>query len=205
MEFKEFIEKLNNDNKRTFEKYSKIRGVQQYRIIFETLNEVDSNVKFSDVNSFIILDKAIKDVLFKYLGTLEEYIRNDILLRFKGLPKCVIKNNPVDEITNFYKMFALNFGDLVSFVKEYVSHNYDTDKLDTIVTLRNRVMHHSPLLFDFNFESTVEETLKGIDALVDMLPTDYKDRCLNNLKVLNKKTKDNIASTYYKFLLYKED
>lgn len=221
MEFKEFIEKLNNDNKRTFEKYSKIRGVQQYRIIFETLNEVDSNVKFSDVNSFIILDKAIKDVLFKYLGTLEEYIRNDILLRFdfdpdvelkkteyhyfKGLPKCVIKNNPVDEITNFYKMFALNFGDLVSFVKEYDSHNYDTDKLDTIITLRNRVMHHSPLLFDFNFESTVKKTLKGIDALVDMLPTDYKDGCLNNLKVLNKKTKDNIASAYYKFLLYKED
>ena len=66
-------------------------------------------------------------------------------------------------------------------------------------------MHHSPLLFDFNFESTVEETLKGIDALVDMLPTDYKDGCLNNLKVLNKKTKDNIASAYYKFLLYKED
>ena len=30
MEFKEFIEKLNNDNKRTFEKYSKIRGVQQF-------------------------------------------------------------------------------------------------------------------------------------------------------------------------------
>lgn len=60
MEFKEFIEKLNNDNKRTFEKYSKIRGVQQYRIIFETLNEVDSNVKFSDVNSFIILDIVTK-------------------------------------------------------------------------------------------------------------------------------------------------
>ena len=167
MGFKEFIEKLNNDDKSTFEKYSKIRGVQQYRIIFEALSKVDSNVIFADVNSFVILDKAIKDVLFKYLGTLEEYIRNDILLRFdfdpeaelkkpeyhyfKGLPKCIRKTNPTDEITDFYKKFALNFGDLVSFIKDYDSQTYDTSKLDLTINLRNSVMHHSPLLFDYNF------------------------------------------------------
>lgn len=221
MEFKEFIEKINSDDKRTFEKYSKIRGVQQYKIIFEALNKVDSNVKFADVNSFVILDKAIKDVLFKYLGTLEEFIRNDILLRFdfdpeaqikkpeyhyfKGLPKCIRKSNPADEITDFYKRFSLNFGDLVSFIKNYDSQTYDTSKLDIIISLRNSVMHHSPLLFDYNFESTVDETLKGTNALVEMLPSDYKDGCIKNLKVPNKKTQDNIASAYYKFLLYKED
>lgn len=212
MKFKDFIEKLNNDDKSTFEKYSKVRGVQQYRIIFEALNKVDSNVKFADVNTFVILDKAIKDVLFKYLGTLEEYIRNDILLRFdfdpeaklkkpeyhyfKGLPKCIRKTNPADEITGFYKKFALNFGDLVSFIKAYDSQTYDTSKLDIIINLRNSVMHHSPLLFDYNFESAVDETLKGINALVEMLPSDYKDGCIKNLKVPNQKTKENIASGY---------
>lgn len=35
MEFKDFIGKLNSDDKSAFEKYSKIRGVQRYRIIFE--------------------------------------------------------------------------------------------------------------------------------------------------------------------------
>lgn len=74
-----------------------------------------------------------------------------------------------------------------------------------IINLRNSVMHHSPLLFDCNFESTVDETLKGINALVEMLPSDYKDGCIKNLKVPNKKTQDNIASAYYEFLLYKED
>lgn len=221
MEFKEFIEKLNSDDKSAFEKYSKIRGVQQYRIIFEALSKVDSNVNFADVNSFVILDKAIKDVLFKYLGTLEEYIRNDILLRFdfdpeaelkkpeyhyfKGLPKCIRKINPTDEITEFYKKFVLNFGDLVSFIKDYDSQTYDTSKLDIIINLRNSVMHHSPLLFDYNFESTVDETLKGINALVEMLPSEYKEGCIKNLKVPNKMTKENIESSYYKFLLYKED
>ena len=221
MTFKEFIDNLSIDEKKIFEKYSKIRGVQQYRMIFEALNKVDSNVKFSDVNSFIILDKAIKDVLFKYLGALEEFIRNDILLRFdfdpevelkkteyhyfKRFPKCIKKNNPADEITDFYKMFALNFGDLVSFIKEYDSQTYDIDKLDKIVVLRNSVMHHSPLLFDYSFNSTVDITLKGIGALVEMLPYDYKEGFIRNIKMLNQKTKDNISSVYYKFLLYKED
>ena len=35
MKFKDFIEKLNSDDKSTFEKYSKIRGIQRYRITFE--------------------------------------------------------------------------------------------------------------------------------------------------------------------------
>ena len=39
MEFKESIGKTYSDDKSTFEKYSKIRGVQRYRIIFEILNK----------------------------------------------------------------------------------------------------------------------------------------------------------------------
>lgn len=221
MDFKEFIKKLNNDERNIFEKYSKVRGVQQFRVIFETLNKVDSNVSFVDVNSFVIFDKAIKDVLFKYLGTLEEYIRNDIVLRFdfdpeaelkkdeyhyfNGLPKCIRKSNQAGEITNFYKMFALNFGDLISFIKEYDSNNYNTNQLDIILALRNRVMHHSPLLFNFNFESTTNVTLKGIAALIDMLPPDYKEGCRNTLMISNDMTKSNISESYYKFLLFKKE
>ena len=41
------------------------KEIKEFRIIFEALSKVDSNVKFADVNSFVILDKAIKDVLFK--------------------------------------------------------------------------------------------------------------------------------------------
>ena len=121
------------------------------------------------------------------------------------VPAIISPDKEVHGITEFYKKFALNFGDLVSFIKDYDSQTYDTSKLDLIINLRNSVMHHSPLLFDYNFESTVDEALKGINALVEMLPSDYKDGCITNLKVPNKKTQDNIASAYYKFLLYQED
>ena len=221
MSFKNFIEELNPKDRKNYEKYSKIRGTQQYRIIFETLKKADSNVTFKDVNSFVIFDKAIKDVLFKYLGVVEEYIKNQILLNFDfapevviknkeyhyfdRLPKCIRKSNPSDEITNFYKFFALNFGDLVSFLKEYGVKGYDIDKLKLIISLRNKVMHHSPLLFSFDFKSTANEAKQEITSLIDTLPNEYKEGCNKELRLSNNKTKDNISKSYFEFLLFQEE
>lgn len=227
MGFKEFISLLSIEGKKNYDDYSKIRGAQQYRIIYETLVKIDSNVTWEDVNSFVIFDKAIKDILFKYLGTLEELIRNDLIIRydfapdseykdkeyhyFKSLPKCIMKNQQCDEITDFYKYFALNFGDMVNFIKEYEKNNdvYDEQKLDVIVDLRNRVMHHSPLLFNYCFESTSKKTIDKINVLIDLLPERYKTGekvgIVNNLKYINNKTKEKISKEYYCCLLFEED
>ena len=229
MTYYEFISSLTNENKKNYDDYSKIRGAQQYRIIYETLVKINPNVTWNDVNSFVIFDKAIKDILFKYLGTYEEYLRNDLIIRydfspdsdyekkeyhyFNRLPKCVpVKQQPA-EITDFYKYFALNFGDMVNFIKEYDRNQKDYDekikKLGMIVELRNSVMHHSPLLFDYNFDSTVEDTMDKINVLIDLLPDRYKSGekggIINNLKHINKKTKENISKAYYRCLLFKED
>ncbi len=226
MNFNEFISSLSYDEKKNYNNFSETRGSQQYKIVFETLSKIDSNVMWDDVNSFVVFDKAIKDILFKYLGTLEELIRNDLLLRydfasdsnykkkeyhyFNSLPKCVLKTQQPEEITDFYKYFALNFGDMISFIKEYdLNQNiYDVDKLNDIVDLRNSVMHHSPILFNYNYESTAEETLNKIQVLIDLLPERYKcgDKggIINNLKYINSKTKENISEAYYKCLLFKE-
>ncbi len=227
MPFQDFISSLSEKDKKNFEDYSKIRGEQQYRIIYETLVKIDSNVSWNDVNSFVIFDKAIKDTLFKYLGTLEELIRNDLIVRydfaldseykekeyhyFKSLPKCILKNQKPDEITDFYKYFSLNFGDMVSFIKEYdkAIGKYDVSKFDIIIDLRNGVMHHSPLLFNYNFESTSKETMEKIKVLISLLPDRYKTGekggIVNNLRCINNKTKENISKAYYKCLLFEKD
>lgn len=227
MGFKEFISSLSIKEKKNYDDYSKIRGEQQYRIIYETLVKIDSNVSWNDVNSFVIFDKAIKDTLFKYLGTLEELIKNDLIVRydfdpesnykceeyhyFKQLPNCVSKNQQADEITDFYKYFALNFGDMISFIEEYDKEvkKYDIQKLKIILKLRNNVMHHSPLLFNYNFESTSKETMEKINVLISLLPDRYKTGekggIVNNLRCINNKTKENISKAYYKCLLFEED
>lgn len=46
MEFMDFIHNLNKEDKNIYEKYSEIRGFQQYKIIFETLKKKDPNVSF---------------------------------------------------------------------------------------------------------------------------------------------------------------
>lgn len=222
MSFKEFIDNLSSDEKKNFNDFSEVRGVQQYKIIYETLCKINSNVRYSDVNAFIIMDKDIKDALFTFLGTLEEYIRNDILLRFdfdidaelskdeyhyiKGLPPCVKKKNNPDEITEFYKRFNLNFGDLISFIEKYDdSGKYNISKLNIIKDLRNDVMHHSPLLFNYNYESSTDKTLERVEVLKESLPKRYQNGLIKKLKYSNDKTKKNISSFYYECLLFKED
>ena len=222
MSFKEFIDNLSSDEKKNFNDYSEVRGVQQYKIIYETLCKINSNVRYSDVNAFIIMDKDIKDALFTFLGTLEEYIRNDILLRFdfdietdlskdeyhyfKSLPPCVKKKNNPDDITEFYKRFNLNFGDLISFIEKYDdSGKYNISKLNIIKDLRNDVMHHSPLLFNYNYESSTDKTLERVEVLKESLPKRYQNRLIKKLKYSNDKTKKNISSFYYECLLFKED
>lgn len=49
-------EKINNENKMTFKKYSRVRGVQQYKIIFEALSRVDSNLSLvMSIHSFHVV------------------------------------------------------------------------------------------------------------------------------------------------------
>lgn len=227
MLFKELISSLNEEDKKNYDDYSKIRGVQQYRIIYETLAKIDSKVTYKDVNAFVIFDKALKDILFKFLGTLEEIIRNDLIIRydfdpesnykceeyhyFKQLPNCASKNQQSDEITDFYKYFALNFGDMISFIEEYDKEvkKYDIQKLKIILKLRNNVMHHSPLLFNYNFESTANDAMDKIKVLIDLLPERYKndekDGIINALKRANNATKKNINEVFYKCLVFKEN
>lgn len=220
MNFTDFISSLNNDNKYDFDNYSLIRGRQQYKIIYECLKRTSSNISYEEVKAFVTFDKAIKDIVFKYLGTLEEMIRNDIILRFnfapdaiikneeyhyfKSLPKCVKMNNPSDEITDFYKKFALNFGDLVSFIAEYDNDSYDLNELKTVRELRNDVMHHSPLLFDYSFNYIGHSTLQKIEVLKKLLPKRYQNGLINNLKKANNETRKNVSKKYYEFLLFKE-
>ncbi len=221
MTFREFINNLSPDEKKNFTDYSEIRGVQQYKIIYGTLYKINPNVTYNDVNAFIIMDKDIKDALFTFLGTLEEYIRNDILTRFdfdieadlskdeyhyfKGLPPCVKKRNNPDEITEFYKRFNLNFGDLVSFIEKYDdSGKYNVSKLNIIKNLRNDVMHHSPLLFNYNYESSVTKTFERVQVLKELLPKRYQHGLIKELKYSNDKTKEIISKCYYECLLFKE-
>lgn len=221
MKFKDFINNLSEEEKANFLKYSKIRGIQIYRIIFECLNKDYELINYKDVNSFVIYDKAIKDVLYVYLGTLEEYIKNYILknfnlkqnlitqkesyIYFKDLPKLEKVNVDTYEINEFYKRFSLTFGEIIKFLKEYDSATFNLEKLEQIRKLRNKVMHHSPLLYDFNFTSVKDITEEQINCLIDLLPEQYQVGITKKLNEKTEATKRNINKTFYKYLLFRKE
>lgn len=221
MTFNEFISKLNVNEKRNFDYYSQIRGVQQYKIIFETLSKIDSNITYNDVNSFIKYDKGIKDILYVYLGSLEEYIKvyifskydfkNDVTHKkniseynfFSQIHALIEpKNVPLDEITELYKMYALNFKDMVDLLKEKEPNGkFNTDDLYKIKDLRNDVMHHSPLLFNIDGTDKVRETEELIKILYNTLPLNYPKYLAKDLNKKTRKYKEKLNNKFYDLLL----
>lgn len=216
MGFIEFISNLSEEDKLNFNKYSKIRDEQQYHIIYEVLKRENVEPRYIDVNSFIKYDKAIKDVLYKYLGTLEEYLKTIIFKKyefenvdnlknkpyrtFRELPKVIEKDIAVGEITELYKKFALNFGDIIKFGKDYSCFE-NINELEEIKELRDKVMHHLPILFNCDFTSTIEKTKNHVSNLLKVLPKDYVNGLKDELTYLLNATKKNINSEYRKFLL----
>ena len=220
MVFNEFIENITEEDKMNFSKYSKIRGRQQYIIIYETLKKIDKNVSYNDVNAFIKYDKAIKDVLYKYLGTVEESIKTFIFENydfedkskldkeeyrcFKKIPKLCKKQN-CEELTELYKRFSLSFGGIIKLLKKYEKDNFNCSSLDKVVELRNKVMHHRLLLFTCKFESDVDLIKDWINDLIDNLPGNYKSGILTDLIKKTNATKENINPNYQCCLLSLEE
>lgn len=219
MEFITFINNLSEEDRENYNKYSPIRGPQMYRIIFETLSKKNSNVTYKDVNSFVRNDKAIKDILYKYLGSLEETIKTYILNSydfidcskvsnesykyFKNIPSGSIELKEIKdgEITCLYRLFSLNFGEIITFLKEFKDNKYDYDKLESVRILRNKVMHHTPLLFNCECNSIAAENRKLVLSLIDLLPRNYDEFIKKDINHIINKTKNNIQEVFYEFLM----
>ncbi|MBP5446285.1 MAG: hypothetical protein J6Y28_08955 [Acholeplasmatales bacterium] len=223
MNYIDFIKSLNKQDKENYESYSQIRGKQQYYIIFESLKKIDSDISYNDVNAFIKFDKAIKDVLYTFFGTLEEEIKNYIFTNFdatdefikkypdafkqikEGQEPLIEKKEICDfEITVLYKKFALNFGGIVILLKALKNRYnipYDMEKLQFLCDFRNDVMHHIPLLFDCDFNIKTNELRSKIVALIECLPERYRDALIEQINEKIEATKKNIKSQLYSVLI----
>lgn len=218
MTFDEFINCLNQEDAKNYKQYSPIRGVQIYKIIFRALYNVnkDYDFSYSDLNAFVKYDKSIKDVLYTYLGTLEDFIRREIFdsfdlktgikyqkryLKYDEIKDKVIRfDNTSNEVTELYSRWSLMFGDTILFMKNNNMPNHDYDKLELIRQLRNDVMHHGLLLFESNATSKAKETSKYIKALISELPKQY-DSIKSKINQITKAAKSNMQQRFNVYLL----
>lgn len=189
--FEDFIENLNDEDKVNYAMYNAIRGKQIYRIVYEALNN-KFEFTYMEMNRIIRCDKALKDILYKYLAIIEEMVKSylfsnydlseDIIeslkegkkIRFKDINKYLIKRKVINgEITYLYKNYSLTFSELISLLENKKDDKYDLNKLKAINVLRNKVMHHYLLLFDVNSKFLNKELESQIYVLISILPKRY--------------------------------
>ncbi len=195
------IEKLIDDfenNKVDYNKYSRIRGQQLYLFISKYFFEINNRkTKYSYVSDLIRYDKRLKDKLYIYLGTFEDWLKTLIYEQ----------TNYADD-KGFYKA---NDIDHSSFIEINTKENYDLNKLirilkeakikdsktisdfDQIRVFRNKLMHHNFLLLQYNEENEIQSRIdwlkENILLLKKYLPKDYQIGFLNDINNCKNKLK----------------
>ena len=184
-----------------FEKYRQLKGDDLYFQIFRILSEKTPKVKYVTVRAYIRYDKNLRDMLYIYLATLEEYCKARLLHSFdvcvlkkyqghcyKDLVKNLVPRG--DGESNLYYVFQPDFGDLMRICSEKEVYKIKSSDQKAIKTLRNQTMHHALILFG-NAKTEKElsdhfNTLKKqLNALVNALPQEYRNGFLADIVKLN--------------------
>ena len=165
----QFIEVDSEEDKDDCEFYLDVKGVEIHRAIMEYL-QFDflegSKIKWSIISQKLKEDKRLRDKLYIYLATLEEYIRAYISNKYQDnthhdfwidgkAPWNKIKTNLQNRPNLFEVLQDTDFGTLINQVKNLPQEDLKTifdeevgseDNLNAVVELRNAVSHHKFLL-----------------------------------------------------------
>lgn len=185
-----------------FEKYKQLKGEYLHKQIYDVLLEINKeNVLYSDLSSIIRYDKSLRDKLYIYLATLEEFLKAEIFRKYDvdnqdtiyKKVKFLINNAKAktnNSESNLYYCFELCLGGIITFIKK--KQMYDNDYincLEKVRELRNKVMHHN--LIVFGREKSIDRVMenlcdvkKMIQSLMYCLPDDYKKGFLKSINDL---------------------
>ena len=212
------FDKANEEKERAeFEKYKKLKGVYLHKQVYDILLEANGgeNVTYYELSSIIRYDKNLRDKLYIYLATAEEYLRALICEKYdvdeshntiKGHDR--IENVIFEKIdgdtgkSNLYLKLESDFSALmdVCIAKKLI----DIDKVtkQQIKELRNSTMHHSLLLFgkitEFSGLNSYFEALeRKINALMQILPEEYRTGFIASIKKINGYKGKQYLTKYY--------
>lgn len=196
------FEKLIVDNKEEFNKYIQLKGLYLHLQIYNILLDLKNGeaVTYYELSSIIKYDKNLRDKLYIHLATFEEKLRADLcslydvesMVVYKKSPKLVkdLISKSNKEISNLYYGLELDLGNLLDVYKDKKICDDDTWNLyDNVRQLRNKVMHHSVLLFGNaktkeHAIANIKDLTKKIQDLYIALPKDFRsgfEKDINNL------------------------
>ncbi len=191
-----------------FEKYKKLKGVYLHKQVYDILLEanVGEIVTYYELSSIIRYDKNLRDKLYIYLATAEEYLRALLCTKYDVSEECKIfkgslglaklneaifeKIDPDIEESNLYFKLELDLSDIMRICVEKGIIAISNSAQKHINNLRNHTMHHALLLFGkakklSDLSSNFEVLEKRINALCELLPDDYRKGFCDDILKLN--------------------
>lgn len=186
----------NQDEEKHCNKYLDLKGIQYHYFFVELIGlSENGKIEYSKVSDMYRYDKKIRNVLYKYISSLEEKIRAYIANNYKLLKNKIPKSNK--KITISENLQELNFGKLIEkFLKldneftEKVFPNQNghlKENLLAVKILRNVVSHHK-ILFNYSkfdkcyYENKTGDKLKdNIINLLNLIDDYYKKYFIDNI------------------------
>ena len=193
----------NQEEKKEFDKYIKLKGKFLFKQIYDVLIETKNNISYKEISSYIRYDKSLRDKLYIYFACAEEYLRALLLEKYdveEGKKKYVghCKNKVLQDLTvvesensNLYFLLEIDFGDLIEVCVAKGLLVLDASSIKKIKDLRNKTMHHIFLLFGKSkTKKEVHEYLKTftekLNFLKLVLPDEYWKGFLSDICKINK-------------------
>ena len=190
-----------DEERQKAESYLEMKGVAFHKAILDYLCQKENKfvpIEWSDLSKELRSDKALRDIMYKYLATLEEYIRAYISNKYEDntqQPFWINGRHDHNKIKNrlesgtplFKVLEDVDFGTLLKQVKELPRIDRQelfgdvgiNENLDAVRELRNAVSHHKFLqsceFKNCNVDGNDSNSLfANIKNLRQLLPTQYR-------------------------------
>lgn len=171
-------------------KYIEIKGIAQYGRILNYCVDFSIKPTYIAISSLYRYDKRLRYNVYRYLGTVEEYIRAILGNNFENDQQGLIKTDKFEKQYNkthsismaleklsFNELLKLVFLNKNSFMKLFNIDNLSTN-FNALRVLRNKVCHHNFLLIE-KYESCVVDEFTSrslqdnLKNLKNFLPKQY--------------------------------
>lgn len=206
---------VNGKKDEEYNMYLKVRGYGVYQVVYQAISLLskDEFVNIEDFKGLIRYDKRLRDNLYRYLATVEEYLKSEIWNRLKYTGnKTITKldNYTLDRLEhsekfdyNFFKHSSFDFSTICN-LNDRFQLGYDKTDLTNIRLLRNKVMHHNFLLIDCHKEVTIvaiSDNLSNINthlkSLYKILPPNWNESFKNSVNRSNLNKENNQLLSKY--------
>lgn len=157
-------------------KYIEIKGIAQYGRILNYCVDFSIEPTYVAISSLYRYDKRLRYNVYRYLGTVEEYIRAILGNNFEndqnGLSKTKVFSKHYENINSLsLALERLTFNELINLVllnKIFFANFFNLDNLsinfNALRVLRNKVCHHNFLLIEkYEFCVTDKFTSKSLE------------------------------------------